>query len=91
LALIRTGELLRVACGESAVLGRLGPRIFSICTTAMTEGGAECLAQRFEEDLDHLSIRVGSATFSADHPGALPDLLEEAHSRLAPKAAMLAH
>ena len=47
--------------------------------------------ERFERDLENLSIRVGTATYSPGHPGALPELIEEAHSRLLPKAAMLAH
>jgi PleD family two-component response regulator len=91
LALIRTGELLRVACGENATVGRIGTRMFSVCTTSMSEGGADCLVERFERDLENLSIRVGTATYSPGHPGALPELIEEAHSRLLPKAAMLAH
>lgn len=91
LALIRTGELLRTACGENAIVGRIGTRMFSVCTTSMSEGGADCLVERFERDLEHLSIRVGTTTYSPGHPGALPDLIEEAHSRLLPKAAMLAH
>jgi PleD family two-component response regulator len=91
LALIRAGELLRAACGESAIVGRTGSHVFSICTPSLTEGGAECLSQRLENNLESLSVRVGAATYSRGYSGGLSDLLEEAHSRLAPKAAMLAH
>jgi two-component system cell cycle response regulator len=89
--LIRASELLRSACGDGSVLGRTANHVFSVCTSSMTEGGAECFAQRFERELENLSIRVGTTTWSPGHSGGLPDLLEEAHSRLSPKAAMLAH
>jgi DNA-binding NarL/FixJ family response regulator len=91
LALIRAAELFRTASGEAAIVGRIASHTFGICTTTMTEGGAECFAQRFEHELESLTIRVGTATYSASHPGGLADLLQEASSRLAPKAAMLAH
>lgn len=91
LALIRAAELLRAACGEAAIVGRIASHLFSICSTAMTEGGAETFSQQFESDLENLAIRVGSATYSQERPGGLPELLEEAYSRLAPKTAMLAH
>jgi len=89
--LIRAAELLRAACGEAAIVGRIASHLFSICSTAMTEGGAETFLQQFESDLENLAIRVGSATYSQERPGGLPELLEEAYSRLAPKTAMLAH
>jgi DNA-binding NarL/FixJ family response regulator len=89
--MIRASELLLTACGEAAIVGRIGSHTFGICSTSMTEGGAECFSQRFEHELESLTIRVGTATWSEGHPGGLPDLLQEATSRLSPKAAILAH
>jgi len=91
LVLIRAAELLRSACGEAPVVGRIGEHVFGICSMNMTEGGAECFSQRFEHDLESVRIRVGTATCAPGHFRALPDLLDEAYSRLSPKAAMLAH
>jgi PleD family two-component response regulator len=96
---IRTAEVLRESLGETAVVARVEPDRFGICSFGLSEGGIESVVERLEWELRAtrgrnrrvpVSIRVGCATLTPERTGALDELVAEAESRLAPKLAMLA-
>jgi diguanylate cyclase (GGDEF)-like protein len=95
LVLLRAGELLRNCFDEGAVVARIGESEFGVCTSTVSENGAEYRLDGFERSLRALhaalSVRVGAATCGAGHLGGLSEILAESRSRLASKDAILAH
>lgn len=99
LIMVRAAEFLNACFAGNAVLGRIGECKFGVCSLAFTETGLEHIIHLFERELDSPSqsrrrypveLRLGSATYSAERPGGLSELLAEAESRLAPKIGMVA-